>query len=811
MNTKKSYIPFKVLISYLLLATLIGSVGWFLYSENKVFSATEIKIASENNKVLKVSNLLSNMYKAESLARITIQSDSEQDFENYTQKTNAVRLEIDSLKMLLANTYQIRLLDSVNYLLTQKTINIRQLKQIKNNGKEDGAVKKAINDLNKMEASLKKLQLEDFVKYPAEMDTYQRNVLKEYVDYLNTNIPDDSTNTLSKKASDSIINASRSLLKKVKDEAENRNKAANLEENKILANGLSISEKLREILNVIEREIIINTSNNNLQRENSLKTTNQIVSIAAVIGLILTVFFSALILNDFSKTESYKKQLEQANAKTSSLLKNREQLISTVSHDLKTPLSTIIGYTELLGNSELNNKQLNFIRNIKSASKYVSQLIQDLLDFTQIEAGKISVEKISFSTDELINEVAKSIQSVYEQKPIELKIQIDEQLKNPIIGDPFRLRQILSNLIGNAFKFTDEGFINVHAFVNLETNKIIIRIEDSGIGIEENKKDLIFEEFTQADDKIVKKYGGTGLGLTISKKMVEILGGTLSLESVYHKGSIFKIQLPLTYDEKPRKKENNTSIKNNKKELTAIVLDDDPNLLELTTEVLRQNNYLVYSFNNAKEALEAIENISFDFVITDIQMPNMDGFAFLEKLKLESSKYENQAVIALTGRIDLDKNTYEEAGFSGVIKKPYSPKVLIDAINLLFNPEKINARSETIIEDIEPNNSYSLNTLKSFLSHEKEALIEVILAFKQTSFENLAHLEIAFSDDNIAEIKVISHRMCPMFKQIKADEISDILDNLEENELDLTAIRVDLDDLKEKIPTLFTLIEKENF
>jgi len=811
MDAKKSYIPLKVLISYLLLASLIVSVGWFLYSENKVFAATEIKIANENKKVLKVSNLLSNMYKAESLARITIQSDSEKDFENYTLKTNSVREEIDSLKILLVNTYQIQLLDTVNYLLTQKTINIRQLKQIKNKGKEDGAVKNAINDLNKMEASLKKLQLEDFVKYPAEMDSYQRKVLKEYVAYLNTNIPDDSTNTLSKKASDSIINASRSLLKKVKEEAENRNTATNYEENKILANGLSISEKLREILNVIEREIIINTSNNNLQRENSLKNTNQIVSIAAVIGLVLTVFFSVLIINDFSKTESYKKQLERANAKATSLLKNREQLIATVSHDLKTPLSTIIGYSELLGNSELNNKQLNFIRNIKSASKYVSQLIQDLLDFTQIEAGKISVEKIPFSLKELTNEIAKSIQSVYEQKNIVLNINIDEKLNNLIIGDPFRLRQILSNLIGNAYKFTEEGFINVKAFANLETDKITIRIEDSGIGIEEQKQDLIFEEFTQADDKIVKKYGGTGLGLTISKKMVEILGGTISLESVFQKGSVFEIELPLTYDKKPTKKEIIPIITTDKKELTAIVIDDDPNLLELTSEVLRLNNYLVYPFNSAAGALLAIENISFDFVITDIQMPDVDGFDFLEKLKQHPTIYKNQAVIALTGRIDLDKSTYEDAGFSELIKKPYSPKVLIDTINLLFNPEKINVVSEPIKVDLDLSNTYSLKTLKSFLSDEKEVLIEVVLAFKLTSIENLNHLEKAYSDKDIAEIKLISHRMCPMFKQVQANEISTILDNLELTEPTLTAIKIDLDALKEKIPALFSLIEKENF
>ncbi|MFV8341360.1 hybrid sensor histidine kinase/response regulator [Flavobacterium sp. XS2P39] len=808
MNSKKSYIPIKIFISYLILAALFVGVGWFLYSESTVFSKTESKIAKENDKILKVSNLLSNVYKAESLARITIQSDSEKDFKNYVSKTDSLKSDIDSLKLLVTTTYQITLLDSVKFLLSKKTLNIKQLKAIKNKADDEASVKNAIEDLTKMEASLRKLQLEDFVKYPSAMGDYQRNVLKKYVAYLNQNIPDDSTNTLTKKVSDSILLASKTLLNQVKNETKKKKESLNYEENKLLQNELSISEQLRKVLNIVESEIIKNTTKNYFERENSLKKTNQIVTIAAAVGSLSALFFLILILNDFSKTQSYKKQLEIANTRTKSLLKNREQLITTVSHDLKTPLSTILGYTELLDNSDLNKKQLYFAKNIKTSSEYISKLVQDLLDFTQIEAGKITIEKNSFSLNDVISDVAKSIQSIYEQKSIALLIETDDRLNNPVIGDPFRLRQILTNLIGNAYKFTEKGFVKIETEIDIKNKKIKIRVEDSGIGIAEKKQQLIFEEFTQADKNIEKKYGGTGLGLTISKSIVEILGGKLSLKSTLGKGSIFGIELPLEFDPELTKKALITNFPIN--ELTVIIIDDDPNLLKLTTEILKQNNYKVFPFNNASDALEATRTRSFDFIITDIQMPEIDGFLFLEKLKnSKESIYKNQPIIAVTGRTDLDLEVYKKAGFTKVVKKPYAPKTLLNVINFIFSGFENQVNSEELFEGINSSRPYSLKLLQSFLTDDNAALKEFVTPFIISTKENLIQLENAIIENNIQEIKEISHRMCPMFKQIQAHTIAGILDDFELNDLPLGVIVSDFKELKNKIVALFILLEKD--
>ena len=514
-------------------------------------------------------------------------------------------------------------------------------------------------------------------------------------------------------------------------------------------------------------------------------------------------------MSDYSKSQVYKRQLEIANFKTRNLLKSREQLISTVSHDLKTPLSTIVGYSELLGNSDVNTKQSYFIKNIKNSSEYITQLVQDLLDFSQIEAGKITIEKVPFLLPEIIDEVAKSIQTVYKQKNIELTINADEKLNTKIVGDPFRLKQILSNIIGNAYKFTEEGFIRISAFIAENDQFFTIIIEDSGIGIEKENQKLVFEEFAQANEGIEKKYGGTGLGLSICQKIISILGGTLELESAFGKGSTFEIQLPLLFDSSTNSiPEVKKPIIRNTKKQTFIVIDDDINLLNLTSGVLRKENHQILSFNSAIKALEAIQKTNFDFIITDIQMPEMDGFMFLQKLK-NTSIYKNQPVIALTGRTDLAPSVYAEAGFTTVVKKPYSPKILLETIHLILENDTLPVVDINDNEEKMATKSYSLETLKDFLGNDKNALNEVLKSFIESTNENLGFLETAIEEENVPEINAIAHRIAPMFNQIEAYEIGGILKVLDKNDFEISDLKDIFKALKAKNESLFKALEKE--
>lgn len=811
MESKKSYTALKVLFSYVALLALVVTVGWFLYSENVVYNKLEDKIAQEKTKILRVSKLFSNVYKTESLARKTIQTNSETDFKSYLIETDSLKARIDTLKQIVTTEYQKVLLDSVTYLLSEKTENIRQLKTIKNKAEDEVSVNNAIDEITKMEFNLRKLELQDFTKNPNDLGSYQRNVLQKYVDYLNQNIPDDSTNTLSKKASDSILANSKKLLSNVKLKAEKKKETLNFEENKLLKNEIAISEQLRKVLRIIEREIIINSIKNNSLKEKSLKKVNEIVTASAIIGLILTLFFSILIVSDYSKSQVYKKQLEIANFKTKNLLKSREQLISTVSHDLKTPLSTIVGYSELLGNSDVNTKQSYFIKNIKNSSEYITQLVQDLLDFSRIEAGKITIEKVPFYLPELIEDTARNIQTVYKEKNIDLIINVDDKLHTRVVGDPFRLKQILTNIIGNAYKFTEEGHIKISSYVSENENFFIITIEDTGIGIEKGNQKLVFEEFAQANENIEKKYGGTGLGLSICQKIISFMGGRISLESTFGKGSTFEIKIPLILDQSEiTVEEIKRNIARNLKKQTFVVIDDDINLLNLTSGVLRQEDHQVLSFSSAVKALEAIQNTNFDFVITDIQMPEMDGFMFLKSLRNSEKRiYKNQPVIALTGRTDLDAAVYTEAGFTTVVNKPYSPKILLETIQHILDNDTLPKAAINEVEETVSSQLYTLETLKEFLDNDKNALNDVLKAFIISSNENLELLENAINEKNVPEINSIAHRIAPMFRQIEARDIGILLKTLEQNNLEIADLKDIFEALKAKTNKLFAALEQE--
>ena len=810
MEKKFTNIPLKVFISYLILAGLVISVGWILYAENVIYSTIENKIDLEKNNVIRLNKLFSNVYQTESLARQAIQSNSEIDFQNYIVQTDSLQTRIDSLKQEVSGQYQKKLLDSVTILLSEKTHNIRQLKFIKSKASDEISVNDAINNISKLEFSLRKLQLQDFTKNPDKMGRYQRSVLQKYVDYLNSNIPDDSSNTLSKKRTDSILAVSKQLLSNVKRATEKKKESMSAQENMLLKNEILISDQLRKVLRIIEAEIIVYSNKNNNAKEKSLKKINEIVTYAAIIGLFLTVFFSILITSDFSKTQSYKRQLEVANFKSENLLRSREQLISTVSHDLKTPLSTIVGYTELLENSDINKKQNYYINNIKNSSEYISRLVQDLLDFSQLEAGKIAIEQKPFSLPETIREVATNIQSVFATKAIELQISADEKLSKPISSDPFRLKQVLINIIGNAYKFTEKGHIKIDSKIDETEKFILITIEDSGIGIEKTSQKLVFDEFSQANENIEKKYGGTGLGLNISKKMIALLGGELRLKNSSSHGSIFEIKLPLIYAQDSIIKTSTPTpilIKSTNANKNIIVVDDDVDLLKLTTEVLKQHLYKVVGFTNAEKAIDYLKENAFDLVITDIQMPNMDGFLFAKTIQNHADFYKNQPVIAVTGQSDVNDIKYKEAGFSTVIKKPFTPKILLKTIDAVFNKLEIPVQ-EIELSKKDTSQLFSLDSINAFLNHDEADVKTILASFITSTTANLMLLESYVHDNDFQKIKAISHKMVPMFKQIESHEIATTLTNLEINNHDASDLKEIFEKLQPQIKKLIALIEK---
>ncbi len=800
MAAKSSFIPLKVFVSYLLIATLVISVGFILLKENKLFSNYENQSIEENQKLIRLGTLISKIYDVDNLGRVAIQTNLENDFELYGKENILLITEIDSFKQKIDNEKQVHLLDSLKIILQQKVSNIDELKKINTSQNTYFPIENALSDLTRIEESMGKITLESLNIDPSKLTTYERRVYQEYVDYLNENVPKESTSTLTDKEIDSILVSSKKILENVRSKNKAKTASQKSKEIELLRNDLFISQKLNEMLVEFESDVIKKANLNNLSREKAQQKTVSILTTASIIGLVMTGLFFLLITNDFFKNQRYRKQLEIEKKKTESLLTAREQLIATVSHDLKTPLNTIEGFSELISLGGVSKKQDYYLSNIKSSSIYINQLVNDLLDFSKIEAGKIQLENTVFELDKLIIEVAESIQSLYQSRPILLQFELDKIANLSIQNDALRIRQILSNLIGNAYKFTKKGFIKITATYN--QNQLTIVVQDSGIGIEDSKLNLIFNEFTQANKSIEKKYGGTGLGLTICKKLSEILYGNLTVTSEVNKGSAFTLTLPTKMTE--TKKE--TSVFSAEKFSIAVV-DDDSSLLQLTTEFLKLYHFNVSPFEDPDELITTLKNEPFDAVITDIQMHKMSGFELINQIPKEIP------VIAITGQRDLEKQIYTEKGFCAVLHKPYQSAELLQVLSNVLKV-KIIIKSASEQEAEIAAEEYNLKNLRTMLDDDSTAIKEVLKAFIENTLTNLSVVEEAIDTNDKKTITTISHRMIPMMNQLQAKEIVPSLQRLEECEksgLSIDEMKAIFNETKEKSTQLIALLQKELF
>jgi CheY-like chemotaxis protein/anti-sigma regulatory factor (Ser/Thr protein kinase) len=385
------------------------------------------------------------------------------------------------------------------------------------------------------------------------------------------------------------------------------------------------------------------------------------------------------------------------------------------------------------------------------------------------------------------------------------------------LSDPYRIKQILTNLITNAIKFTQNGGVYISAFK--KSDQIIIKVSDTGIGIAADQIDNIFKEFKQANEGIEKKFGGTGLGLNISKRMIELLNGTIYVESQLGDGSTFTIELPAKESDLS---ENSFSNKTDftesfkiLKDKSIIVIDDDKLQLQLMEEILVPIFKNVTILNDSTEIEGTLEEKPCDLILSDIQMPKLDGFEMIELLK-NNEKYKYIPVIALSGKRDLTIEDYQQAGFVSAHQKPIQITELLLLITSVLFPDfkaKEILLQPKSVEELKTNQTYNTGSLRQFIGDDKDALQNLLAIFIESTQENLLDIQYAKDDFDIVTIGNIAHKMLPMFKQLEINTIVPRLEELEDHQLTFTSQK-ELEDhinlLLTDIKTIISKITKEN-
>ncbi|GFD72746.1 hybrid sensor histidine kinase/response regulator [Tenacibaculum sp. KUL113] len=781
MKESKRKIAFKVLVGYATLAVLAVISGILLFSEIKTYIEIQKQGVSDRNNIIQTGGLIADIYENENLGRAAIQLNSYKRYNEYVTENKLLLKKIDSLNFIAKDVSKTFILDSVKLVLNKKRKNITSLRRLNQRNASEKSIDEAIDKLGSIDSLLGKGSVKDLVDNPDVFNKKTGLSLEKYLRLFDNEEEGEEkpVNVEEQKKIDSLVSASKEILQKAQRETVIKRRFLRIKERELIENDIIISRKLREVLNVLEKDVIVNANIAHKKHEETLERSRNIILLAAGVGFVIIILFSIIILNDFWRSQHYRQELESANAVTSSLLKSREQLISMVSHDLRTPLSTITGFSELLQKSITSTKEKNYVVHIQNASVYMGQLVGDLLEFSKLENSKITIETIPFDLKRNIEEVANSAKSLVQNKPISINVNHDENINSLIVSDPFRIKQILYNLVTNACKFTKEGSITIKSKLRSVKEKkyIEIRVIDTGVGIGKDEQEKVFKEFTQAHEK-ENRQNGFGLGLTISRRLAELLGGSLTLQSSLGKGSIFSLFVPITFaEEKSNIKE--ISSQNKSLNINAIIVEDDASLRILLKNVLEELGIVVTSFSNAQEALSRIDNIIYDLVLTDIQLPKMNGIHFMETLKKHKS-YKGQPIIAMTGRANLSENEYVKNGFSDAIIKPFHAKKLEEILQRFFDFKA--QEKDVVISKIDneiTTNSFDITSLKTFLNNDEVEIKKILKSFLKDTGENLLLLKELVNNNDVQGFNDVSHKMLGMFRQLKATKLITFLEEFE--------------------------------
>ena len=509
-----------------------------------------------------------------------------------------------------------------------------------------------------------------------------------------------------------------------------------------------LSEQISTLLIRLNQEILDSTIVEIEKSENIIRENIHTTILIGAATLLLIIIFIILIISDVNKGYRARRAAEEAKRKTEEIMESRHKLLLSVSHDIKTPLSSIMGYVELMDKKD-NEKEIN---SIQQSADHILNLLTNLLEFSSLEQGKLHVSKENFDIHQLCDETAEMFESIARHKNLEFKLDNSIEPNTFICSDQLKIKQILTNIISNGIKYTLEGSVTFKA--RMGRNLLVFDITDTGVGIPEDKLEEVFKPFVR-----IETYNqfaeGSGYGMSVVKGLVDLLGGDIHIESEVGKGSHFEIRIPVELVEQ-QVEEKNEAIEDNKKSLNILIIDDDNTLLSVLDTMLHRLGHQAIpcrSMNDVENALHQVQE--YDYILTDREMGAVTGNDVLYFFKEADPQ---KPVILMTARMEYTNEMAKSEGFDGFLQKPFNLKQLESLFGSVASSEN---ETETAFPDFP--------AFSEMMGNDKEAMTDILTVFVQSTADDLVAMNTLIEASDFVEMQHLCHKMLPMFTQLERD------------------------------------------
>ncbi len=750
----------KVVITYTFVIALCAALFYYIFNLRSTIESQRSNINSQHAALQWANRFTKNVHEAQSAANLYAFTKQTRYKRRFNEAKKLISAQVDSIVMIEINEDNKTMVKEIDGLIKSKGSISNELSKQFHDFNPLAEFDRTIDDYMPPEPEeeivVTKISKDTIIHVPRNQKKgfWRRigNVFNPTEEDSIVHVSIESTDTLHilRQSNDSltILADLRLLSDQAKAEYWNKIKEYESKTQELVRADNQLSEQISNLLIRLNQEILDSTIAEIEKSEASIKENIRTSILIGAITLFLIVIFIILIISDVNKGHRARQAAEEAKKKTEEIMESRHKLLLSVSHDIKTPLSSILGNVELMDKTG-NEKEFS---SIQQSADHILNLLNNLLEYSSLEQGKLQIRNESFNLRQICDETAEMFRPIAKHKNLDFVYEPDMEEDSFILSDRLKIKQILSNIISNGIKYTLEGSVCFKARIG--RNLVVFDITDTGVGIPPDKLEDVFKPFVR-----IETYNqfaeGSGYGMSVVKGLVDLLGGEIHIESEVGKGTHFEVRIPVGNVEKPIEEDGEVN-SDKKKSLNILVIDDDNTLLSVIDTMLRRLGHQAIACRSKNDIESAIAQIhDYDYVLTDREMGALTGNDILHLFKEADP---DKPVILMTARIEYSNEIAKEEGFDGFLQKPFNLKQL----ESLFGSVAVAESEQEIAFPDFP-------SFSEMMGNDRPSMTDILSVFVKSTSDDLMTMNALIEASDFIEMQALCHKMLPMFTQLERD------------------------------------------